>query len=479
MRRRRRTPLFPLLAASAVALAVPSCGPRGPSPVPRPAPAPAANGPAPTASAFVGPPAPEGERGPPADVLGEFERLVAAGIARAVRSAVALEYTSPEGPAAVRRVASGVVVSDDGDLLSVRVDADAPSAASLIVAKVASGRRLPARWVAADPETGLTLLKIAPGFAIRAVTPASPAGPLRGTPVLVIGNPFGLAHSVNRGFVAGLNRRAELGPRKLGGLIQVDAAIHPGDSGALLADLRGNWLGVVRGSLGAPAEKGKEKDKETRAREYDYDLGLAIPAADALWVAAQLRSSGRVERAYLGVTMDLKTPVAAEGAVLSGVLADTPAGRAGLQAGDRVVALDGVPVRSSYELTDRLDRTPADADVTLVLLRDPVAKGNPAEPGSAPPPPERLSLTIRTAHRPPPEASPAAATRPPAAAPPPSSTSTSTELAKGTEPRPGTPPAPESRPPLSPDVAATIERLEHRIRELEKRDAGASQSQHP
>ena len=64
--------------------------------------------------------------------------------------------------------------------------------------------------------------------------------------MLLIGNPFGLGHSVSRGSISGLNRRVELGSRQLGGLIQVDAALHPGDSGALVADLHGGWLGVIR-----------------------------------------------------------------------------------------------------------------------------------------------------------------------------------------------------------------------------------------
>ena len=199
-------------------------------------------------------------------------------------------------------------------------------------------------------------------------------------PVLVIGNPFGLAQSVSRGFIAGLGRRLELGPRQLGGLIQVDAALHPGDSGALVADLHGGWVGVVRSGLAAP----------DRAAD-DHDLGFAIPAADALWVAGQLRDRGRVDRAFLGVTMDREAvgPEAEPGAVLGRVLADSPAESAGLKAGDRVVAIDGKPVRSSFDLTDRLDRTPADAQITLDLVRNDA-------------PPRRISrLTLRAAHRPP------------------------------------------------------------------------------
>src|SRR5262249_44352856 len=131
---------------------------------------------------------------------------------------------------------------------------------------------------------------------------------------------------------SGLDRRVDYGRTQLGGLIQVDASIHPGDSGALLADLRGGWLGVIRSGLSAPGpdtEKPREKDRDkegdgdkpqragggTSGREHDHDLGFAILAPDALWVAEQLRAHRHVDRAFLGVKMDLPTPptVAAPG----------------------------------------------------------------------------------------------------------------------------------------------------------------------
>jgi serine protease Do len=354
---------------------------------------------------------------------------VTAAIAQVRESAVALEYTAADAPSGARRVASGVVVGHDGELLSVRIDP--PSAAAPIVARVASGRRLPAQWLASDPETGLTLLKIEPGTA-RPAAPSSKGARL-GVPVLVIGNPFGLAQSVSRGFIAGLGRRLELGPRQLGGLIQVDAALHPGDSGALVADLHGGWVGVIRSGLAAP-------DRATD----DHDLGFAIPAADALWVAGQLRDRGRVDRAFLGVTMDRAAvgPEATSGAVLGRVLADSPAETAGLKAGDRVVAIDGKPVRSPFDLTDRLDRTPADAEITLDLVRNDA------------PPLQVSRLTLRASRRPPFEPS-----RP---APAPSREKS----------RPD-----DSRPNRA--LIETVERLERRIRDLEKEKEAAAQARRP
>ncbi len=368
---------------------------------------------------LTGPPKPAQAKASP-DPFEQFERRVTEAIKRVRESVVALEYTAADSDA--RRRASGVVISSEGDVLSVRIDA--PSAATPVVATVASGHSLPAEWVAADPETGLTLLKIAPQVARPAVP--SPRGAKLGNSVMVIGNPFGFAHSINRGNVAGLNRRLILGPRQLGGLIQVNVSLHRGDSGAMLADMQGGWLGVIRSGLASPGEN------EGMARELDHDLGFAIPARDALWVANQLRTRQRVDRAYLGVTMDPAPPLLAgvpEGAVLGRVVADTPAERAGLKAGDRVVAIDNHPVRSPYDLTDRLDHTPADSEITVDLFR-----------GNSPGP---IRLTFRTARRPPFE---------------PSQPSAPPTKSKAREPRAEVPA----------EVAETIKGLERRIEELEK-----------
>src|SRR5262245_66306987 len=117
--------------AAALALSLPSCGPLATAPM--------GSG----SASGVGPgPGP----GAGADPLDAIERVVTAAIARVRESSVALEYSAADAPSGARRVASGVVVGDDGTVLSVRIDA--PSAAAPIVARVASGRRVQARWVA-------------------------------------------------------------------------------------------------------------------------------------------------------------------------------------------------------------------------------------------------------------------------------------------------------------------------------------------
>ena len=187
-----------------------------------------------------------------------LERRIAAAMAMARESVVALEYTAADAPTGTRRVATGVVINNGGEILSVRIDPPptrpAPGTGknlAPIVARDFLGRRHAARWVAADPETGLD----APaGLALARCgrSGAADGGPKLGSQVFVVGSPFGMGHSVSRGHVAGLDRAMELGTGQLGGLIQVQAPLYPGDSGAAVVDFRGDWLGLIRGGLAVP-----------------------------------------------------------------------------------------------------------------------------------------------------------------------------------------------------------------------------------
>jgi serine protease Do len=387
-----------------------------------------------------------------------LERRVAAAIGRARESVVALEYTAVDAPPGTRRGATGVVINNRCEVLSVRIDPPAAVPApvvsgqgALIVARDFEGRRHSAHWVAADPETGLTLLRLPPR-AVRAMRSATD-GPNLGSQVFVVGNPFGMGHSVSRGHVAALERALELGARQLGGLIQIQAPLYPGDSGGAVVNLQGDWLGLIRSGLARPSPETASESRPGAPNprssstaslsppfasidvamdrpERDTDFGFAIPARDALWVADQLRAQGRVDRAYLGVRLEPmpaaidqvglsapelppqptstsarsdKLPATAtgfahesdqaldsadEGAILREVLAGTPAAQAGLRPGDGIVALDEYRIRTAHDLTDRLDRIPACTTIQLGVIR---GRG---------PQRQRISMSLRTASRP-------------------------------------------------------------------------------
>lgn len=280
------------------------------------------------------------------------DRLLSQAIDRARVSTVALEYNAGD-PSGLRRVATGVVFTPGGDVISVRVEPKEGRDRESIVARDSAGHEHPARFVAADPETGLSLLKVE-AQDIRPIRPTARAA-IVGAAVFLIGHPYDLGPSVSVGNVAGLNRRLKYGPRPLGGLIHIQVSLHPGDSGALLADRKGGWLGLIRGGGFTP--DGKD----------DNSLGFAIPAPEAVWVAEQLLAHRKVDRAYLGIRFGKDQ--ARSGALVSRVVPGSPAEKAGLLEGDRIVRLDDWPIEIQDDLTDHLDRIAAGTEITLGLAR--------------------------------------------------------------------------------------------------------------
>ena len=100
--------------------------------------------------------------------------------------------------------------------------------------------------------------------------------------MFVVGNPFGMGHSVSRGHVAGLDRALELGTRQLGGLIQVQAPLYPGDSGAAVVNLHGDWLGLIRSGLAIPGSDHELESNpgSSRAPWYFSDGSFAVVGSD-------------------------------------------------------------------------------------------------------------------------------------------------------------------------------------------------------
>jgi serine protease Do len=261
-------------------------------------------------------------------------------------------------PHAVRSLGSGFIIHSDGYIVSNNHVVDG---ASEIRVRLSDGRELPAKVLGRDPKTDLVLLKIeATGL------PTIPLGDSStleaGAPVMAIGNPLGLAQTVTTGIVSGTGRVIGGGPYD--DFIQTDASINPGNSGGPLINANGQAVGInaaifsqTGGSIG---------------------IGFAIPVNLAKPILAQLASTGRVVRGWLGVTIQPVTADLAKslklsesaGALVSSVTDGSPAEKAGLKPGDVIVEFNGEKVTRADRLPNAVANTPVGRDVPMSIVRD-------------------------------------------------------------------------------------------------------------
>lgn len=229
---------------------------------------------------------------------------------------------------------SGVIVSADGYVLTNNHVVDG---ADQIAVMLPDGKVADARVVGVDPETDLAVLRVnAKG--LQPIVFAQPSSLQVGDIVLAVGDPFGVGQTVTQGIVSATGRN-RLGINTLENFIQTDAAINPGNSGGALVDTDGHLVGI---NTAIYSRSGGSQG-----------IGFAIPVSLARQVMEQLISSGRVSRGWLGVgTRDVIVEGSGEsaGAVLLQVQRGGPADRAGLKAGDVVVAVNDRKISDSNEL---------------------------------------------------------------------------------------------------------------------------------
>ena len=222
-------------------------------------------------------------------------------------------------------------------------------------------RRLAARLIGTDTETDISVLQI-PAGNLTAVPMGNSDRLQVGDFVLAIGNPFGLGQTVTSGIVSALGRSG-LGIEGYEDFIQTDASINPGNSGGPLVDLHGECVGINTAIL-APGGG-------------NIGIGFAVPIDMARRVMDQITRYGEVKRGRIGVAIQDLTPDLAQamntahttGAVIARVDTGSPASRAGLQNGDLVVAVNGVPVRSGTQLRNTIGLTRIGDGVDLTIDR--------------------------------------------------------------------------------------------------------------
>jgi serine protease DegQ len=262
------------------------------------------------------------------------------------------------GPERVASLGSGVVATPDGYILT---NNHVVQAADEIAVALADGRQFDAKLVGADPESDLAVLKVeATGLPV--ITFGRDDALKVGDVVLAIGNPFDVGQTVTMGIVSALGR-SNLGINTFENFIQTDAAINQGNSGGALVDSNGHLVGIntaifsrTGGSIG---------------------IGFAIPTTLVRQVMNDLIRAGKVTRGYFGVEPEDITPDVAQmlklersdGVVLKGVQRSSPAGRAGLEPGDVIVAINGEKVGNSRGMLNQIAQLPPGSNASVRVLR--------------------------------------------------------------------------------------------------------------
>ncbi|WP_456374324.1 S1C family serine protease [Thiolapillus sp.] len=272
-------------------------------------------------------------------------------------------FGDPRGKPKLQRrnnLGSGVVVDANGYILtSNHVIKDADD----IYIDAEGQPRVPARIVGIDPDTDLAVIQAA-GKDLPPARLGNSASLRVGDIALAIGNPFGVGKTVTQGIISATGREG-LGLATFEDFIQTDAAINLGNSGGALINARGEVIGINTAILSSSGGS--------------HGIGFAIPINLARQVMEQIIEHGRVIRGWIGASgSDLTPAIAAsmglpentKGVLLSGILEDGPADKAGIMPGDIIQRINGKPVRNALEVMNAIAIAPPGTDMDLSIMRN-------------------------------------------------------------------------------------------------------------
>ncbi len=264
----------------------------------------------------------------------------------------------PEGPRE-QGTGSGVIVSSDGYIIT---NNHVVEHADRVRVLLSDKRKFDADVIGTDPKTDLALIKI-DADDLPAIRWGDSSQLHVGEMVMAIGSPFGLNQTVTMGIISAVGR-ANVGIVDYEDFIQTDAAINPGNSGGALVNLKGELVGINTAIF---SQSGG-----------NMGIGFAIPSNMAKSIQRSLLKHGKVIRGWLGVSIQDLTPDLKEqfdakdasGALVSDVVKDGPAEKAGIKRGDIITRYDGNPVENTVRLREFVAETVPDSTVEIEILRD-------------------------------------------------------------------------------------------------------------
>ena len=254
---------------------------------------------------------------------------------------------------------SGIIYDQNG---SVVTNAHVVLGADTVEIQLADGTRATGKVLGSDPAVDIAIVQIQENLNFRKATFATLDTIRVGQLAVAIGSPFGLEQSVTAGIVSAVNRavptlNVENGSRTVLEMIQTDAPINPGNSGGALVDRQGRVVGMntlirtdgnVEGNLG---------------------VGFAIPTDTIFLVTERIANGLSLENGFLGISGQDPT-LGRAGALVIEVVPNSPADQSGLQQGDLIINVDGLPILGMSELAARIRLSSPGTEISLGVLRN-------------------------------------------------------------------------------------------------------------
>ncbi|MCI0427665.1 MAG: DegQ family serine endoprotease [Nitrospiraceae bacterium] len=266
---------------------------------------------------------------------------------------------APQREPKERGQGSGVIVEANGLIVT---NNHVVNKADEIRVFLSDKREFKGKLIGTDAKTDIAIVKIE-ATGLQTIPWADSDQLEVGEFVLAVGSPFGLTQTVTMGIVSAVGR-ASMGIAEYEDFIQTDAAINPGNSGGALVNVRGELVGINTAIF---SQSGG-----------NMGIGFAVPSNLSRAVMDQLVRTGKVVRGWLGVAIQDLTPELAtqfgitetKGVLVSDVMEDSPAKKAGFERADVIVEYDGKSMDSPTHLRNAVAQTPIGKKVSVKLIRD-------------------------------------------------------------------------------------------------------------
>lgn len=254
---------------------------------------------------------------------------------------------------------SGFIMSSDGYILTNEHVVN--GASEIFVTITGFDQELPAQVVGVDYDLDLALIKVEAGKELPFLSLGDSEQVRVGNWVIAIGNPYGLDHTVTAGVISAKGRPVQVDDRQYENLLQTDASINPGNSGGPLLNLQGEVIGI-----------------NTAINAEAQGIGFAIPTSTVKRVLEDLKNNATNLRPWIGVQVrsvdsDVARSLGLEntaGALIVGVINNSPAANAGLRQGDVIVEFNGNKINNADDLVAAIKACRVNAEVYAVVVRN-------------------------------------------------------------------------------------------------------------